>query len=124
MKILILSLDNSEKIVVGGKHIHQILFKEGLEALGHEVSWIFPKRTWLYLLKRLFLKTCQMMGVGGRASIFRLILHSYCESLASQARIFSADFVIAQDPVSACAAHRAGIVKPIFMTLHGIEQIF
>lgn len=120
MKILLLSLDNSDKIVVGGKHIHQILFKKGLEALGHEVKTFFPKRSPIYLCLRLILTVGSWLRVFGKDRIFSLTLSAYCESLRRQIRNEKADLIVAQDPVSACAiVQNMKENTTVVMTLHG-----
>lgn len=120
MKILLLSLDNSDKIIVGGKHIHQILFKSGLEVLGHSVKAIFPKRSVIYLGLRLLLTLGYFLRVVSRDRIYSLTLAAYCASLKKQIKNEKPDLIFVQDPVSACACSEInGAETSIFMTLHG-----
>lgn len=57
MRIAMLSADNSKKLNVGGKHVHQNLLERALKSLGYEVTVFYPpfeSRRWLRILKTLF----------------------------------------------------------------------
>lgn len=57
MKIAILSGDDSKKINLGGKHVHQNLLEQGLKNLGYEVTTFYPpfeRQRWLRIAKTVF----------------------------------------------------------------------
>jgi hypothetical protein len=84
MKIAIVSLDNSEKILSGGKHIHQQLLEIGLQKLNHEVEHFFPRRTYWYLFCRVILAIFKKIGLSHKAKAFHWTLKYFEKDLVSQ----------------------------------------
>ena len=62
MKILLVSLDNSEKAEIGGKHIHQELLKRGWIESNNEVDIIYPKGL-LWFSKKIIRKILQIVNI-------------------------------------------------------------
>lgn len=123
MKLAIVSLDDSETIQAGGKHIHQQLLMKGLLESGHEVYNFFPERTFLYLISRVFLVVLTKFKITNKGKVFEWTLQRHMKNLVSKmlANPIELDAVFAQDPVSAVAAHEALKNKKtkIILTLHG-----
>lgn len=129
MKILLISQDNSEKIHVGGKHIHQNLLVDSWRKQGHEVRTIFPRQKNI------------AMPIGSRI-IFRLTrgwtsypVHFFSNylsklkkelinNLSQSMKDFSPDIISAQDPIAAIAcaevfSSQKHLRPRITLTLHG-----
>lgn len=119
MKIAIVSLDNSETILTGGKHVHQQLLKNGLEKQGHQVSNFFPSRSVWYLFFRVVLTVLRKLKLSDKAKAYQWTLEHFEISLTSQLHGKNFDVVFTQDPVSAVAARKALPKSSILMTLHG-----
>lgn len=118
MKIAIVSLDNSEKILSGGKHVHQQLLENGLKNLGHDVSHFFPRRTYWYLFVRVMMAVFRRMKLSNKAKAYKWTLEYFENDLVSQLKDKKFDVVFSQDPVSAVAARNA-LPGTVLMTLHG-----
>ncbi|QLY27039.1 glycosyltransferase family 4 protein [Bdellovibrio sp. KM01] len=122
MNIAIVSLDNSDRILAGGKHVHQQLLKKALQKQGHSVFMIFPKRTLVFLVGRIILAILTKLHLLNRSFSYTWTLKCYCKSLSRQLMLVSQEInvVFAQDPVSAVAAgHVLTNAVPMVMTLHG-----
>ncbi|QDK45337.1 hypothetical protein DOM22_09315 [Bdellovibrio sp. ZAP7] len=122
MKIAIVSLDNSDRILAGGKHVHQQLLKKAFQKQGHSVLMIFPKRTLIFLFGRGLIAVLSKLRILDRSFSYAWTLECYCKSISQQLRTVSQDLnvVFAQDPVSSVAAGRVLTNSvPIVMTLHG-----
>lgn len=123
MKIAIISLDNSDSIQAGGKHIHQQLLKKGLNEAGHHVYNFFPERSLFYLACRVAFVILEKLKLTNKAKVFEWTLQRHMNNLIYNISTSkeSFDAVFAQDPVSAVAARRAlsqSKIK-IILTLHG-----
>lgn len=123
MKLAIVSLDNSETIQAGGKHIHQQLLTKGLVETGHEVYNFFPERSFAYLVCRILLAVLVKLKITNKGNVFEWTLNRHMMSIVSKMQGSSLEFdaVFTQDPVSAIAAYKAleGKRTKIILTLHG-----
>lgn len=119
MKIAIVSLDNSEKILSGGKHIHQQLLKIALEKSQHRVTNFFPRRTLIYFLWRILFVFLNKLNIMTKADAFIWTLNYFKNDLMKQMRFKDFDIILSQDPVSALAAKQSNLKTKIVMTLHG-----
>ena len=121
MKIIITSLDDSDKILVGGKHVHQQLLRKGLIELGHEIINVFPKKSIFYYLVRIWMLGLTKLKIFKRPTVFNWTLNYLKKTLVHDLAKYRsvADAVFAQDPVAACAAAEVFTGIPIVMTLHG-----
>ncbi len=127
MKILIVSLDNSKKVLLGGKHIHQELIEKGFNELGHSVDCCYPSNKRMISLKRIFIKVLSKISSAFQFLSIRDKMQSYISFLVnSLGRILNKnkyDFILAEDTVSAYAVKKyflkSGNKIPVLLTLHG-----
>jgi|GEM_PF-242047 len=127
MKILLVSLDNSEKALIGGKHIHQELIKKGWRESGHHVDMIYPRgKKWYFF--RFLRKINLLLGLISQYEYLRRgveadrrIIENLLAELIRQSKY---DIISAQDVVAAIAVQsafaRSGQKPPrVVLTLHG-----
>ncbi len=120
MNIGIVSLDDSDLINVGGKHIHQKLLKKGLESKGHKVFNFFPKKTLYFYTIRIFFAVLNKFGFA-KAYCYKWTLETHRKFLSNLItdNDIRLDIAYAQDPVAAVAISKANTDCKIVMTLHG-----
>lgn len=125
MKILLASINNSQIVHVGGKHIHQTLLQKGMEENGHMVLTAFPPER--SFQKRALHKLLRILRLESQSTNFKMLLCHLIASIEKQAseqiRSNDFDFISVQDPGAALAVGnvlaRLGKNIPIIMTLHG-----
>ena len=126
MNILLVSLDNSEKQKIGGKHIHQELLKRGWIELNHEVDIIYPKGI-IWFFKKVLRKCLQIFKLLSPYEYLKYsILNDKNEIEQRIAHIVlkkKYDFISAQDVLAAIAVKKI-LIKyklsiPVVLTLHG-----
>lgn len=123
MNIAICSLDNSEKILAGGKHVHQNHLKKAFTEQGHHVQCFFPERSLKYLLIKTLFFICNKLRLINKAFAYKWTLLQMKKSIQTQLsqQTTNFDILFAQDPVSLLASveyakrHNSGLI----MTLHG-----
>jgi glycosyltransferase involved in cell wall biosynthesis len=125
MKIIIVSLDNSKIVKIGGKHIHQELLEEALLKIGHSVIAIYPKVK-KYSIYNIYLKIMEKLRIFSRFIVFKKNIEKKLNALSTQVKMqidMSVNLVLAQDVIAAIAAYKAIKTKkinvPIILTLHG-----
>ncbi|SCK09350.1 glycosyltransferase family 4 protein [Vogesella sp. LIG4] len=129
MKILLVSQDNSEKLNIGGKHIHQNLLIAAWRKQGHEVRTIFPRPQkitmpiWTRIIFRIS-RTWSTFPVFFFKKYLRKIKNELIHNLHQSMTDFSPDLISAQDPMAAVACSAAlqphkGALPRIALTLHG-----
>lgn len=125
MNILIVSMANSKRAKVGGKHVHQELLQKGWAESGHTVVTAFPRPKSLF--RRGFGKIRNIVSARSNYQIFTAGLENterdLCNRVIAAARAMNFDCISTQDSLSTVAAARAmeklrQRVK-IVMTLHG-----
>ena len=125
MNILLVSVDNSKEIQIGGKHIHQELLQRGWEKAGHTVDTVYPKKgpLWLSFLRKLSGRLRMWNSSEyfcAHVNDIRLQLEKgIAKALVSK----DYQFISVQDVVAAVAAksvfHGCEKRLPVIMTLHG-----
>ncbi|MEH0860069.1 glycosyltransferase family 4 protein [Halobacteriovorax sp. DPLXC-1] len=120
MNIAIVSLDDSDLISVGGKHIHQQLLKRGLESKGHTIINFFPKKSMYFYFVRIIFYVLNKVGMS-KATAYKWTLDTHCNNLTRliNTSTDNIELVYAQDPVAAVAASKSNVECNIVMTLHG-----
>ncbi|GAB7388782.1 glycosyltransferase family 4 protein [Bacillaceae bacterium] len=122
MNILLVSIDNSKRIKIGGKHVHQELLEKALGNLGNTVQTLYPEH--FSILLRLTLRFISLLN---RSKAFERYINFIIDQLKSHTKTLltntSYDFISTQDVVATVAVGRAlseiGVRIPIILTLHG-----
>ena len=127
MKILMVSLDNSKEVLLGGKHIHQKLIEKGFIELGHSVDTIYPSNKRIINAKRILIKILAQFTAFFQILSFKDKMQTYVayivNSLGQKFKKNKYDFILAEDTVSAFAVKKYfmknGDKIPVLLTLHG-----
>ncbi len=127
MKILIVSLDNSKEVLLGGKHIHQELIEKGFIELGHSIDNIYPSNKRIINAKRIIIKIFSKFISYFQILSFKDKMQTYISyiinSLGQTVIKNKYDFILAEDTVSAFAVKKfflkSGNKIPLLLTLHG-----
>lgn len=130
MNILLVSQDNSQLVMSGGKHVHQQAIIASWELAGHDVRCCFPHdgEVKLSLLSRLLFRTTRSWSSYPIRYFSRYLILLERKIVKSIKEVFSEwspDVISVQDPLSAVALNNAlnqlGLLeKPkVTMTLHG-----
>lgn len=128
MKILLVSMDDSKKIKIGGKHIHQELLEKGWKANGYYVDYAYPNMSPINdIKKRAINKLLIFTKIGGKDEVFKNHISQSIDLLVNlilaKFKKVDYDFISAQDIVAAIAAKKAidllSKKTPIYLTLHG-----
>lgn len=125
MNILLVSMADSKRSKVGGKHIHQELLQKGWAESGHGVTTAFPGPT--PILSRAWGKIRSLTGARSNFDAFTAMLgrveRDLRRQVAAAVRRGGVDCISTQDSLSTVAAARAlealGRRVKIVMTLHG-----
>lgn len=125
MNIIIASIDNSEKVKIGGKHIHQELISDGLVKHKHNVKKLYFPGASIY--KRIYRKILSKIGFIDTFDIYKLIVNNdiikwFKREMAKIEKKNKIDIIISQDPLTTYAIgeyYKNKISPPMYMTLHG-----
>jgi len=126
MNILLVSLDNSEKARIGGKHIHQELLKIGWERAGHSVDTVYPKGKTLWIRKA-FRRLLRILKICDPFKNFYASVNDNRKQIekgiADALRKKNYQFISVQDVLAAVtvksAFQKVDKKIPVIMTLHG-----
>ena len=126
MKILLVSLDNSNNAKIGGKHIHQELLKRGWLESNNSVDMIYPNGLF-WVFKRIIRKILQILKL---LNAFQYLKYSILsdkyeiEKKLEEALLKNKyDFLSVQDVLAAIAVKKIliklNLTTPVILTLHG-----